>query len=270
MAKLTPLVFALGFGLFIGKFHGEMVEPVGFLGAKFPSVKRDLASSAAIQVANDITGTTPAPSAQAVSEASVTRYLKEIGINKATEIYRKTEMEFRTDSITGQFQDFRRFTNFVEHERWIEKLGQKMYKKSRQWRGLGTILLGGQTAEVELHLIPAHEEIDGKYPCYSVEAFVRMNGGLLSLTTEGHCSSNLLFKDGDYYLTWSVYDQLGTATDLAMLTVALPQSKSELVKYLIDGDPEWQSSAFTWTPVSEIDRQSRISQLSHEMVKGGQ
>ncbi len=271
MLKLTPFVLALGLGLFIGKFHADFIEPAAILGSKLNSPMRSPASVAPAVA-------TPIPTAANIeaplSETAVVKYFKEIGINRASEIFHQTQKEFIKQNIATYFHEVQTFNNVKQHQKWIQALGQRMYNKSQQWRGVGTILLGGQSADLEFLLTPAHEERFAEssttYPCFMVEAYIRLNGGLTPLTNTLLCAESLLYKDGDYYMSYSTYQQFGAATDLSMLTVALPQSKSETVKYLIDGDPDWQNAAFTWTPVSEIDRQARISELSHEMFKGAQ
>lgn len=207
------------------------------------------------------------PAPLIVTEAMVQTYFKDIGINKSTEIYRKFEAEFRALTLSGAFKDVGKFPNLADHQIWLKGLGERLQSKSAQWRGVGTIVLGGQSADIELHLSQVPSQVT---PCFTVDAYIRLNGALTPLASNDHCPENLLFRDGDYFLSWPVYDQFLSEVDLSLLTVALPTSKNETVRYIIDGETEWQTAALAWTPLTNADRVARISEISNEIVKGGQ
>lgn len=197
-----------------------------------------------------------------ITEVMVEHYLREAGINKAAELFRKVETNFRARSLPP-FREVARLANLPAHERWLKGLAGRWFQRSPQWRGVGTIILGGQAADLELHLSSGES-------CLQVEAFVRLNGQLTALSPVDHCAKQMYYLDGDYYLSWPTYQQLFSRADLALLSVSLPQAKAEAIRYWIDGENEWQTAPLTWTPVSPTDRVVRIHQISSEITRGGQ
>jgi len=181
-----------------------------------------------------------------LDDKSVEHYLREAGINKATELYRKVEVDFRRTHLAG-FKEVARFPNFPAHEKWLAGAGERLAAKSKQWRGVGTIMLGGQAADVEIYL-------SREAKCFTVDAFIWLNGNPTPLSTGEQCAENMLYQGGDYFLSWPIYNQFLGDVDLSLLTVALPQSHAEVMRYLIDGESEWQSVDFTWTPENKLVR----------------
>jgi hypothetical protein len=197
-----------------------------------------------------------------VSDTELLNYFKNAGMNKVAAIYRKAEGDFRAVSLGREFHEVGKFDNFQVHQQWLTTVAQRLSEKSTRWRGVGTVMLGGQSADVELILTTSDS-------CFEVDAFIRLNGALTPLASSPHCAADLLYREGDYYLSWSVYDQFQDNTDLSLLNVALPQSNSETLRYLIDGEREWQISSIAWTQVSAADGEMRIGEISQEMLNGG-
>jgi hypothetical protein len=226
----------LAFGLYLGIFLKPIANPFERAPAAIPT--------------------------KATTEAEVVNYLKQAGINKVASLYRMADSEFRSQTLYPYFQDLAKFQNFADHQRWLKTVGQQLFEKTTQWRGFGTVVLGGQSSEVELMLTTAGA-------CFEVEAYIMMNGMISPLNGSSHCATDLLYRDGDYYMSWMIYDQFLDSSDLSILSVNLPQSKAPSIRYWIDGETQWQISAITWTPVSESDRSLRVSEISKEMLKGG-
>lgn len=276
MRRLLTLLAPLAFGLFLGKYFGEVIQPTTAFGPlpqkSLPAMttatgNRGPASVApALQEKIELANAHP----DSAPEAALALFSRMSASNIRTVCETAREL-YATKAITSYAKYIRDFSNFKVHLQYLEAHAKSLQKEATAWRGTGRLIAGDSPIDIEVLVSPPKanlklEESNAADECYTVQLFASRDGGLRQVETGTHCMSDLAYREGQYYFTWAGASGSLYHLDISAILISLPKSKSGEMAFMADGRDEWQSAeSFSWSPVSDEEQSVRLARLLSEL-----
>lgn len=273
MKRLLTLLAPLAFGLFLGKYFGEWLQPITAFGPLTEPTHVSLSSArgpASVAPALDAKVELAKAHPDSAPEAALALF-SQMSASSIRTVCETARELYATKAITSYARFIRDFSNYKVHAQYLENHARTLLKSAPAWRATGRLMTGDTPIDIEILVSPPksnaqNTEISAADECYSVQLFASRDGGLRQTEKGTHCLSDLAYREGNYYFTWAGASGSLYHLEISAILISLPKSKLEEITFMADGRDEWQNAeSFSWSPVTEEEQSVRLARLLNEL-----